>query len=147
MSGHSPIYIKGDLAKANNPPEKISRKPRLNWDHSSQEQREAYTQQLETHLSLGCFDTPPGCLQCTDVLCGQAAHHVEIDLVTKQLLGAVTDAAWENLEATKGTTGDQSSRAHTIPGWNDLVKPYQGEARLWYSLWLSAGKPIYSSIP
>ena len=147
MSGHSPIYLKIDLEKANNPPEKISRKPRLNWDRSSPEQREAYTQQLEFLLSLGSFGTPPGCLQCADVLCAQTAHHIEIDLSTRQLLGAVTDAAWENLEATKGTTGDQSSRAHTIPGWNDLVKPYQVEARFWHSLWLSAGKPIHSSIP
>ena len=57
------------------------------------------------------------------------------------------DSAWENLESTKGTTGDQSSRAYTIPGWNDMVKPYQGEARFWNSIWTSAGKPLHSSTP
>ena len=31
VSGHSPIYLKIDLAKANNPPEEVSRKPMPNW--------------------------------------------------------------------------------------------------------------------
>ena len=54
---------------------------------------------------------------------------------------------WENLESTKGTTGDQSSRKFTIPGWNSMVKPFQVEAKFWHSLWVSAGKPINSSVP
>ena len=28
-----------------------------------------------------------------------------------------------------------------------MVKPYQGEAKFWHSLWLSAGKPIHSAVP
>ena len=51
MSGHSPIYIKIDLAKANNPPEKVSRNPRLSWGRSSPEQQAMYTQQLRDLLS------------------------------------------------------------------------------------------------
>ena len=59
----------------------------------------------------------------------------------------MVDSAWDNLEVSKGTTGDQSSREHTIPGWNEGVKPFQTEARFWYNLWLSAGKPLHSSVP
>ena len=146
MSGHSPIYIKVDLKKANNPPERIKRNPMLNWSGSTSEQRELYGQHLGNLLSQ-ILPNPPECLQCDDILCDHAEHLSEIDQVTKELLGAVTDSAWENLETTKGTTGDQASRAHTIPGWNDMVKPYQGEARFWSSLWISAGKPIHSDIP
>ena len=40
VSGHSPIYVKVDLEKANNPPEKICRNPMLNWASSSAEQGE-----------------------------------------------------------------------------------------------------------
>ena len=63
------------------------------------------------------------------------------------MLGSLIDSAWDNLEHSKGTSGDQASRGHIIPGWNDLVKPYQGEARFWFNLWISAGKPIHSATP
>ena len=142
MSGHCPIYMKVDLTKANNPPEEISRNPRLNWGRSSPEQQESYSNQLGDFLHH-CDD----CLQCDNILCENVAHLHDIERVTAELLGAITDSAWENLEATKGTTGDQASRSHTIPGWNDRVKPFQNEARFWYSLWSSAGKPRHSSVP
>ena len=29
-----------------------------------------------------------------------------------------------------------------VPGWTEAVKPYQMEARFWYSVWLSYGKPL-----
>ena len=145
MSGHCPVYIKVDLAKANNPPEKVNRNPRLNWSRSSPEQKEEYAKQLGDHLSQQ-HDLSE-CLHCDDVLCDQESHRQEIDLVASKLLGALVDSAWENLDTTKGTTGDQSSREYTIPGWNDMVKPYQGESRFWYCLWTSAGKPIHSSTP
>ena len=146
MSGHSPIYIKVDLAKAiHNPPEKVSRNPRLNWSRSTPEQREAYAQQLDVQLSQH-LHTSPG-VSCDNVLCDQHTHCHDIDEATSNLLGAMVDSAWDNLESTKGSTGDQSSREHIIPGWNDMVKPYQGEARFWYSIWTSAGKPLHSSTP
>ena len=42
MSGHSPLYIKVDLIKASNPPEEQKRNPRLNWSHSSEDQKQNY---------------------------------------------------------------------------------------------------------
>ena len=145
LSGHSPIYVKVDLNKANNPPEDIHRNPRLNWNRSTQLQKDQYTQQLQDMLSQP--GNPPQCFQCTSVQCNQDWHLHDIDRATGSLLGAMTECAWENLECTKGTTGDQSSRQHTIPGWNNLVKPFQGEAKFWYNLWLSAGKPLVSAVP
>ena len=81
------------------------------------------------------------------MLCDHVEHIAAIDKGTAELLGAIVESAWENLEKTKGTSGDQASRSHTIPGWNDRVKPYQSEARFWYNLWISSGKPIHSSGP
>ena len=86
-------------------------------------------------------------LDCSDPLCCNATHHQYIDTATRRLLFGMVDSAWSNLESTQGTTGDQSSRRYTIPGWNEKVKPFQGEARFWLSLWLSAGKPIHSAVP
>ena len=144
LSGHDPIYLKADLSKAYIPPEKILRNPRLNWGRSSEEQREQYACQLQQQ----CQDLQGhDCLHCQDILCDQGSHQLGIDVVTSNLLGAMVDSAWDNLDTTKGTTGDQKSRNHTIPGWNNIVKPYQGESRFWHSLWISAGMPVHSTIP
>ena len=77
--------------------------------------------------------------QCVDVGCDNGDHLHSIDMLTSNILGAMTESAWENLEFSKGTTGHQASRKHTIPCWNDRVKPYQSEARFWNSLWISVG--------
>ena len=71
----------------------------------------------------------------------------EVDSATRHLMQGLVDSAWSNLESTQGTTGDQASRKFTIPGWNHMVKPYQGESKFWYLIWLSAGKPVHSNIP
>ena len=80
-------------------------------------------------------------------MCSSRSHLQDIDSMTQKLITAMVDSAWDNLEATKGTTGDQASREYTIPGWNEKVKPFQNEARFWYNLWDSAGKPVHSSVP
>ena len=85
-----------------------------------------------------------GHLHCEDILCCDRSHIQGIDMFTQELIGAMTNAAWDNLESTKGTMGDQASRNFTIPGWNEKVRPFQNEARFWHSLWVSAGKPIVS---
>ena len=114
------------------PPDKVSRNPRLNWGRSSPEQQAQYTQQLADKLSQPGANL--GCLDCDNVLCSNFSHLQDINCLANELLDAMVDSAWDNLEATKGTTGDQASREHTIPGWNEHVKPFQNEARFWYSL-------------
>ena len=127
LSGHSPIYIKIDLVKASNPLEKMSKPPRLDWGRSSTDQHAKYTQQLYDQLAL--HEPQPCLLECQDVLCSNTLHTQHIDSMTKDLLTAMVDSAWDNLESTKGNTGDQASREFTIPGWNESVKPFQNEAR------------------
>ena len=105
------------------------------------DQHKCYTEQLDLQLQQGVQ------LQCDNILCDDAAHLHYIDRDTKEILKAITDSAWDNLESSKGTTGDQSCRRHTIPGWNERVRPFQNEARFWYSLWVSTGKPRQSSVP
>ena len=145
LSGHSPIYLKVDLVKDTSPPEQLHRNPRLNWTKSSQEQRESYSKQLLDFLSVPKETFQ--CLKCHDSLCNDRNHLAEIDSATRYLMQGLVDSAWSNLESTQGTTGDQASRKFTIPGWNHMVRPYQGESKFWYSIWLSAGKPIHSNVP
>ena len=145
MSGHSPIYLKLNYVKEIAPPDVVHRNPKINWTRSSHEQRGNFAQQLFSYLSAP--KEPLQCLQCQEPFCCDAGHYHEIDEATRHLIQGVVDSAWSNLETTKGTTGDQQSRKFTIPGWNQLVKPYQGEAKFWFSVLLSAGKPLYSGVP
>ena len=145
MSGHSPIYLKLNLIKDSVPSEAIHRKPKLNWNRSSQEQKESFAKQLTDYLAEP--REPIQCLHCQNSSCCEADHYDELEKSTRYLIQGMVDSAWSNLEATQGTTGDQQSRKFTIPGWNKLVKPYQDEAKFWFSVWLSAGKPLHSHIP
>ena len=131
MSGHSPIYLKVDLLKSRNPVEKVERNPRLNWSFSSEEQRKYYSNCLDEKISQLNHSTSTS---CKNIFCNDENHRADIDIFTENLLNAMVESAWVNLEQTKGTTGDQTSRAHTIPGWNDNVKPFQDEAKFWFSV-------------
>ena len=144
MSGHSPIYLKVDLLKSRNPVDKVERKPRLNWTFSSEEQRKYYANCLDEKISHLNHSTSTF---CKNIFCNDENHRADIDILTENLVNAMVESAWVNLEQTKGTTGDQTSRAHTIPGWNDNVKPFQDEAKFWFSVWCAAGKPIHSNTP
>ena len=86
MSGHSPIYIKVDLEKANNPPEKVIRFPRLNWARSSAEQQERFTDTLREALAKP--EAHQDCLVCEDVDCVQADHLLGIDKFTNKILAS-----------------------------------------------------------
>jgi hypothetical protein len=79
---------------------------KMNWGRSSEDQQASYTQQLKDQLSQPGPD--PACLHCEDVMCSSSSHLQDIDSMTQKLITAMVDSAWDNLEATKGTTGDQT---------------------------------------
>ena len=72
LSGHSPMYLKFDLVKANIAPEIRHRNPRINWSRSSQEQISGYVNQLTELLSNSrdLFQS----LECLDPLCSNSEH-------------------------------------------------------------------------
>ena len=81
LSGHSPIFVEVDLAKANNSKEEIKRNPRLNWVGSSSDQKEEYVQHLE-NLLQDLSETPEALL-CENVLYDHPVHVSDIDQATK----------------------------------------------------------------
>ena len=64
-----------------------------------QEQRDKYSQPGD----------PLPCLQCANPQCSCDSHRHDLYKVTKKLLDTMADCALENLEATKGTTGEQQA--------------------------------------
>ena len=142
LSGHAPIYMKLKLEKAMIETKERYKGPRINWGQSSDQQRGVYSNNLD--FKLRSLKTP---LPCQNPSCLKRLLHYALNQSTLEVLNAVIESAWETLEQTKGTTGDQKSRKCTIPGWNKNVKPFQEEARFWFCEWSSAGKPIESLIP
>ena len=59
---------------------------------------------------LNILDRDSDCLHCEDSLCQQNSHPLGIEQLTNNILEAMTDSAWDNLDTNKGTTGDQKSR-------------------------------------
>ena len=123
LSGHAPIFMKLNLEKACNKSEECRRNPRINWGYSSIEQRGKYCDSLDRKLSSIEYSSP-----CQNILCSNYSHHQNLDQLTVSILESIMESAWDNLEHTSGTTGDQKSRKFTIPGWNILVKPFQEES-------------------
>ena len=134
--------MKLNLEKACNKSEECRRNPRINWGYSSIEQRGKYCDSLDRKLSSIEYSSP-----CQNILCSNYSHHQNLDQLTVGILESIMESAWDNLEHTSGTTGDQKSRKFTIPGWNILVKPFQEESKFWFNLWSSAGKPTRSTTP
>ena len=79
--------------------------------------------------------------------CDVNFHRKTLDSSIEHLMDLLTDCVWTNLKSTSGTTGSQSSRKHTIRGWNEHCKAFQSEAQFWRECWKSSGSPIYSKIP
>ena len=77
------IYVKVDLAKANNPKEEIKGNPGLNWVGSSSDQKEEYVQHLE-NLLQDLSETPEALL-CENVLDDHPVHLSDIDQAPKKV--------------------------------------------------------------
>ena len=65
-----------------------------------------------------------------------------MDLYVNHVLKAL-DICVEEISAGKRRN---ISRAKVVPGWTDIVKPFQEEAMFWNAVWTSAGKPINNSL-
>ena len=53
---------------------------------------------------------------------------------------AISESAEKSLSFSSSITSRKNSQE--IPGWNDQVRPYRENAKFWFSVWISAGKPL-----
>ena len=56
------------------------------------------------------------------------------------VLECIESSASENIPYTGNNNNNKKNRK-PIPGWSEMVEPFKQDARFWYQLWLSAGKP------
>ena len=74
-------------------------------------------------------------LLCRNTHCQDKKHTEDIDKYGLEILEAISDSVKNNIP----TTGARDNKM--VAGWNEEVKGWQNEARFYYALWVSAGRP------
>ena len=142
MSRHSPILLKlrvGDIPLKKKVRLSAQKKPA--WHKATKEALEDYKTDLEGKLVML---TMPGSLECEDPHCEESGHSTERDRLMLDILCSVVESSHTVIPMAGGVRGQRSNPdlvSGCVPGWKEEVKPLQEEARLFYSLWQSAGKP------
>ena len=133
-SNHSVIYAKFKVGSLNLITEQFKSEPKVNWTAANHESREEYKKVLTDKLN----NIPvQSCVDCRDLHCEE--HLDELENYTLNVLEAVEDAGKQCLPLTGG---GNSARSKVTPGWSQYVGPFKKDSKFWYSIWLSAGRPI-----
>ena len=106
------------------------------WINSSETEKENYRFELENRLNN--IHIPDIVSDCRNVLCDQ--HNDDLNDYCETVLDAIELAAKDQLESTK-VKDKENSAMRIIPGWNEYVKPFHEEAKFWWSIWISSGRP------
>ena len=136
FSWHDPIYCKIKVGQLDLELEKEVRKPVPSWNNSSETKKENYRFELENRLNN--IHIPGSVSVCRNVLCNQ--HDDDLNDYCETVLDAIELAAKDQLDSTKVKDEEKSAKKIT-PGWNEFVKPFHEEAKFWWSIWISSGRP------
>ena len=112
--------------------------PKPSWKKSSSEEKELFSQALQNKLE---DVTVPNSLNCRNPSCDTHAHRADSDRYIEDVLNAISDSAGDSLSWSSGGKSGKTS-VNKTPGWNEQVRPFRENARFWFSVWLSAGKPL-----
>ena len=135
FSGHDPIYCKIKFEKLNLELERAEFKSVPSWGKATEEEKSNFTHEVENKLDK--INIPACVTHCKDVKCKE--HSEELNSYCEDILEAIELSAKDQLPMTKPP--GQKSCSHLTPGWNEFVKPFKEEAKFWWSVWISAGKP------
>ena len=138
-SDHCPIFCCFNVPPISTPVNHSSTKPsKPNWKNSSPEEKIRFAETLS--VKLDHVDIPLS-VECDDPSCDKPEHRADIDNYVEEVLNAINDSAAESLAWSSSYNPNQSSQ-NKIPGWNEQVRPFRDRAKFWFSVWLSAGKPL-----
>ena len=140
-SRHSPVIVKLNLGAI---PVKLKEHIKTNkrpaWYKASELDILSFTEGLNTRVKNIAL---PESLHCLNPLCSDPTHTSERDSVVLDLLVSMIEEAHLNIPLVGGKTvkaGDRNKQG-SIPGWHEIVGPYQQDARFWHSIWRSADRP------
>ena len=138
-SDHCPIYCCFQMPASNiTQVQSANQNPKPSWKKSSSEEKELFSQALQNKLE---DVTVPNSLNCRNPSCDTHAHRADSDRYIEDVLNAISDSAGDSLSWSSGGKSGKTS-VNKTPGWNEQVRPFRENARFWFSVWLSAGKPL-----
>ena len=140
-SRHSPIIVKlnlGAIPVRQRECIKTCRRPA--WYKASELDIMSYTEELSNRVQNIVL---PESLHCRNPACSEPSHTRERDSVVLDLLLSMIEVTHTNIPLVGGKTMKTGGRdkSGSIPGWHEMVEPYQKDARFWYSVWRSADRP------
>ena len=141
-SGHSPIML--TLQVANIPrriiEEEVRVPRRVAWEKVERTQLTEYKADLQQRLE-GLVE--PECLDCVNAKCEDSTHSEQRDRYVLDVMGAWVEASYASLPLAQKSglkpKGNQTGKK--LPGWETDCEPYCKDAKFWYAIWLSAGRP------
>ena len=143
LSRHSPILLQlniGDIPSKHIDKSWVPRKPA--WHKASVEVIGEYKEDLHSKLDQV---TVPVSINCMDTMCGNEHHSKDRDDMVLDILCAVVESSHSTVPLGGGKKADgppgSSSQGGNVSGWRAEVKPFEEKAELWYSIWVSSGKP------
>ena len=98
-----------------------------------------FTRQLNFEMSL--IDTPK-LSNCRDVHCKKGGHKHNLDSYTESILMAADRCISHVAKKQRMNI----HKAKVVPGWKDIVHPFYEKANFWNAVWISAGKPLNTSL-
>ena len=141
-SGHSPILLSLRVADIPRKPveEEVRVPRRLAWERAEDSQVKQYKKELKARLEEL---EDPDSLTCVDVRCSDKLHSKERDRHVLDIMSAWIEASYSTIPlvpAPRPPTPGKERRLQ-LPGWKENCEPLSKEAKFWYSVWLSAGRP------
>ena len=149
LSRHSPIMISlriSDIPRKSSEHEEELRQPRrLSWDKASEQQLQDYQARLQAELSTV---TVPDTISCMNVNCTNHDHSRARDDYVVEVMSKVIEAGHMSIPLAPAPkkSSSASTRQHQLPGWKENVEPLKNDAKFWYAIWLSAGRPTSGSL-
>ena len=137
-SNHEPIFTKLSLQGIDLSNESEIKQSRVKWEKATELAKDKFKEVLDNKL---LNISVPHTVSCRDVSC--VAHTADLEDYTMDIMEAVESAAVECLPVVGGGHKETSL---AVPGWNDYVKPFSEENKFWYSVWVSAGKPLQGAL-
>ena len=136
-SNHEPIYMKLKIdtiptPNHNDASRKFTSKPA--WNKAEDDNIASYFNELDARLAQ--ITIPAPALRCNNVKCSDINHKVDVDIYMLEVLDAISQSVKNNIPHTKPAVTKR-----IIPGWKEFVKPYKDDARFWFAIWESAGRP------
>ena len=143
QSGHSPILLKlrvDDIPRRPQGEGDVCLPRRLAWHKAESDQLKKYSEELTRRLES--LEMPES-MKCTDVKCKEARCSEERDSFVTDVVAAWIEASYLTIPMSPNpaskTEGKQ--RRLKLPGWKEKCEPLRKDAKFWYSVWISAGRP------